>query len=155
MHRILITVIATAFTTQATAGVVLETVERDPAAGTQAGTNVLRADDGRLRMERYEAGKLIAVMLFKDDALYALDPAEKTYAVLDRETIDRVAKVVNPALKELQEQLARMSPEQRALVEQMMQGSLPSGLGDGEKKVREVVTTDRKDRIAGVACTVV
>jgi len=154
MHKFWMIAVATACAAQATAGVVLETVERDPAAATVNGTNVMRADDGRLRMERYEDGKLVAVMIFKDDALHALDPADKTYAVLDRATIRKVADVVNPALKEMQEQLAKMSPEQRAMVEQMMKGSLPSGLGDGHKKVRTVVATDRSDRIAGLTCTV-
>ena len=136
MRRFWIIAAAAALAAQAQAGVVLETIERDPAAGTTRGTNVMRADDGRLRMERHEDGKLVAVMIFRDDALHALDPADKTYAVLDRATIERVAGVVNPALKEMQEQLAKMSPEQRAMVEQMLEGSLPSGLGDGSKKVR-------------------
>jgi hypothetical protein len=154
MRKFWIIAVAAAWTAHASAGVVLETVERDPAAGTTNGTNVMRADDGRLRIDRYEEGKLVAVMIFKDDALHALDPADKTYAVLDRATIEKVAGVVNPALKEMQEQLAKMSPEQRAMVEQMMKGSLPSGLGEGRKKVRTVVATERSDRVAGLACTV-
>lgn len=138
----------------ASAAVVLETAERDPAAADrEIGTNVMRAADGRLRLERYEDEQLVALMIFKDDALYALDPAEKTYAVLDRATIQKVANVVNPALKEMQVQLEKMSPEQRAMVEQMMQGALPAG-GEQSDMVREVVETDRTDRVADLDCRI-
>lgn len=153
-HRLIVLAALVGFAAQAAAGVVLETTEQDLASGVQAGRNVLRAADGRLRMERYEDDKLVAVLIFKDDALHALDPADSTYAVLDRATIDRVAKVVNPALQEMRDQLAKMSPEQRAMVEEMMKGSLPEGLGDGNAKSRAVIETDRTDRVAGIACRI-
>jgi hypothetical protein len=152
IHRLLCLLSVATFTAQA--GVVLETRETDLPAGSERGTNTLRVDDGRLRLERYEGGALVGIMIFKDDALHALDPAEKRYAVLDRATVQKVADVVNPALKELGAQLQKMSPEQRAMVEQMLPGSASSSGPAQTEPKREVRRTERTDNVAGLGCRI-
>jgi hypothetical protein len=138
----------------AQAGVVMETAERNPGAEAVRNTNVLRAEGGKLRMERYEKGKLVGLMIFSDDAIHALDPEDKTYAVIDRASIEKIAAAVNPALAQMREQLEKMSPEQRAMVEQMMKGTLPGGMGDKPPPVRAVKKTSRTDKVAGLPCAV-
>jgi len=134
------------------AGVVMETAEHKPGTDAVADTNVLRAEDGRLRMERHEDGKLVALMIFKDDAIHALNPDDKSYVVIDRAAIEKIAATVNPALAQMREQLANMSPEQRAMVEKMMKSALPGGVGDAPPPVREVRKTSRTDTVAGLSC---
>lgn len=138
----------------ARAGVVLEAAELDPASGRERSTTTMRADDGKLRMEHYEGSKQTAVMIFRDDAIHVLDPKDRSFVVIDRAAIRQIADTVNPALAEMQEQLERMPPDQRAMVEQMLKSSMPGGLGGGPQPVREVRRTDRVDEVAGMRCRI-
>lgn len=138
----------------ARAGVVLEAAELDPASGKERSTTTMRAEDGKLRMEHYEGTKQTAVMIFRDDAIHVLDPSDRSFVVIDRAAIRQIADTVNPALEQMQAQLERMPPDQRAMVEQMLENSMPGGLGGGPQPVREVRRTDRVDEVAGMSCRV-
>jgi hypothetical protein len=138
----------------ASAGVVLDSAELDPASGKVRSTTTVRAEDGKLRMEHYEGTKQTAVMIFKDDVLYVLDPADSSYVLIDRASIRQIADTVNPALEQMQAQLERLPPEQRAMVEQMLNDSMPGGLGGGPQPLREVRRTGRVDEVAGMSCRI-
>lgn len=129
------------------AGTVYETTTRELAGGKDSSTKLL-VQSGKLRVERTEQGN-DGVMIYKDEAVHVLNPKEKNYVLIDRAAIKQFADKVNPALKQMEEQLKNMSPEQRAMVEKMMGSRLPQQ----EAAPAEVVKTARKDKIAGIACT--
>lgn len=129
------------------AGTIYETTTRELAAGKDS-TTKLQVQGGQLRVERNEPGS-DGVMIYKDDAVHVLNAKEKSYVLIDRASIKQFADQVNPALKQVEEQLKNMSPEQRATVEKMMGGRLPQG----QPTPTEVVKTTRKDKIAGLSCT--
>jgi len=93
----------------AQAGAVLKTKVHDIAQNKDSAT-LLYAQDGNLRVETGDPQKSYAV--FSNDALYSINPKDKTYTTLDRAAIGKMADQLNPALKQLQEQMAKMSPEQ-------------------------------------------
>lgn len=131
----------------AQAGTVYETTTRQLAGGKEELTK-LQVQGGKLRVEHNEAGN-DGVMIYKDDAVHVLNPPEKNYVLINRATIKQFADQVNPALKQMEEQLKNMSPEQRAMVEKMMGAQLPQA----QEPPTEVVKTARKDKIAGLSCT--
>lgn len=101
--------------------------------------------DGKLRIEEGER----VVMIFRDKALYALDTQERTYHVLDQKSLQQLADQLNPVLKQMQEQLAQLPPEQRAQMEQLMGGQIP-GMGAPPKV--EMRRTARNGEYGGHAC---
>lgn len=133
---------------QAHAGAVYESITRDLAKGQQYAT-VMQVQDGKLRVEHRDQGDNTTI-IFKDDAVHVLNAKDKSYMVIDRPTIKQIAEQVNPALKQLEQQLQNMPPEQRAMVEKMMGKQLPQ---QGQSAPAEVVKTGRQDVIAGRACT--
>lgn len=131
------------------AGTILETVTRELAPDGETATAATYAQNGNLRVEG-KAGD--GVLIFRNDTIYIVNPRERTYVVMDRASMQRMAEQINPALKQMQEQLAQMPPEQRAQMEKMMGERMP---GFGKDKTQEFRKTRRSDRIGGYPCTFV
>ncbi|HEX2493029.1 MAG TPA: hypothetical protein VHK24_04580 [Steroidobacter sp.] len=131
------------------AGTVMETVTRDLNNPAANGTTLIttHAQDGRMRVEAKPGD---SVMIFKDDVIYNIDKKDKTYVAMDRELMKQMADQINPALKAMREQLAKMPPEQRAQVEKMMNARMGDGMNGEPQQIR---TTGRKGQAAGRACT--
>ena len=58
--------------------------------------------------------------IIKGDTMYVIDESEKSYMVLDKATMEQLGKQLSAEMEQLKEQLAKMPPEQRAQMEQMM-----------------------------------
>jgi hypothetical protein len=127
------------------AGTILETLHRNVPANDDQKLTRTFAQDGRMRVE--SGGN--SLVIFKDDAMYALNTRDRTYRVMDRETMKKMADAISPALRQLQDRLAKMPPEQRAQMERML-GSRMSGAPRGEAEFRK---TTRSDKVAGYACS--
>jgi hypothetical protein len=139
-------------TLPASAGVVYETINKDLSSGGHETVSVMRVQEGKMRMENNHPEHR-SVMIFKNDAMHALDVGDKSYTVIDRAAIKQMADQINPALKQMEEQLKNMPPEQRAMVEKMMKQNMP---GAGETSApAEIVKTGRKGSFAGQSCTYV
>ena len=85
----------------------------------------------------------------KDETII-LDHVNKHYYVLGKEQIDRMASQLEDAMKQMEEALAKMPPEQRALAEQMMQAQLPVKKAEGPRGTLN--KTGETDTIAGLEC---
>lgn len=133
----------------ALAGTTLESVEHRLDDQRTDAVTTISAQDGNLRVDSPANN---GVMIFKDDTIYTLNTKAKTYGALDRATLQKMAEQISPALKQMQEQLAKMPPEQRAQVEKMMGKSMA---GMGEEKTQEFRKTARTDKISGYNCTYV
>lgn len=114
----------------ANAGTVYELVTR-----TMQGQEVDRMtfyDDGeQSRMDQNGSRSGSMSVIFKDDAFYVLDHAQKSYILMDEAMLDSMSSQINEAMQEMQAQLAAMPPEQRAMVEQMLNDEMP-GLAGGQ-----------------------
>lgn len=82
--------------------------------------------------------------------MIAMDHAAREYYVIDQATMDRMAEQVRSAMEQTEAALEGMSPEERALAEQMIQRSL----ADAEKVVDyDLVASGKSDEIAGFECS--
>ena len=131
------------------AGTVMETVSRDLNDPGNATTITTHAQDGRLRVEPKPGD---SVMIFKDDVIYNVNKKDRTYVVMDRASMKRMADQINPALKQMQEQLAKMPPEQRAQMEKMMGGRAAGMMSDKPQEIRK---TQRTGKSSGHTCNYV
>jgi hypothetical protein len=127
------------------AGTVLKTLNRDLSNNREM-LSTTYAQQGHMRVEVGNSAG--TVVIFKDDVLYTLDPKDKTYLMIDRPTMQRMVEQLGPVLKQMQETLAKMPPEQRTKMEKML------GSSAGGKAIPEQVRkTSRTDKIAGYACS--
>lgn len=135
--------------TSAHAGTVLEMLNRDLASKSES-TAKTYAQGGKMRIE--SGGPQDTFAIFRDETIYTVDPKDKTYIAMDRPTMQQLAAQLNPALKMLQEQMANMSPEQRAQAERMLGNKLP---GSKPEPVEEIRKSSRTGKVAGYSCTYV
>jgi hypothetical protein len=139
----------------AQAGVVYETVERDLPGGQETAVTTIQVQDGSMRVDTLKAGQKSpeSSMIFTGDAIIGIDHGKKQYTHMDRAQLKQFAGQVNQAMKEMEAQLASMSPEQRAMVEKMMGRNMP-GAGKPKRVAPQFTRTSRTESAAGYTCQV-
>lgn len=90
--------------------------------------------------------------IIKDGTLYAIDDTDKTYMQLDKASMESLAKKMNEGLAQVKEQLAKMPPEQRAQMEQMLGKQIPGFAGGDQKWTVDAVDTGKSDKVDGRTC---
>lgn len=111
----------------ASAGAVMELLSRN-ASGKEVGRSQFRVQDGQVRMDDSDGQ---SSMIFANNRFIVLDHKRKTYLVLDDAMMEEVGSQVNSAMAEMQEQMKNMSPQERAMMEQLMQGGGMQGMIPG------------------------
>ncbi len=135
----------------ASAGVYLETTYSRPGEGSGAEVQRMWFDGGRFRSEQDGGAQ---AQIFRDQTLYALDPAKKQYMKVDRKMLDTAGSKLAEARKLMDSQLGNLSPEQRRAMEQAM-GKIPGlGAAAAAPPVRTVRATSRTESAAGRDCKV-
>lgn len=106
----------------AMAGVEMGLVTKDAAGATTQSVTVY-AQDGRIRMEEIgdTSGGQNMSMIFMDQEFIVVDHDDRSYVIMDEAMVQEMGVKVNAAMQQMQAQLASMPPEQRAMVEQMME----------------------------------
>jgi hypothetical protein len=153
--RLITCLFAFAFAPHVHAGSVIELVtteySQDPPI---VGTVEISTLDGNSRVEitsvsSSESGGMIYKPGKKE--MTAIDHGAQEYYVIDQAMMDQMASQVSDAMRQMQEALAAMPPEQRALAEQMMQGRVPQAEPPPKPAV-SLKKTGQSDSIAGFDC---
>jgi len=111
------------------AGVAMDMVTKD-ASGQETDRSRMFAQSGMLRVDGTEDGNSSNVsMIFLGDEFLVLDHAEKSYIVMDEAMLNEFTSRISDAMKQIEEQLASLPPEQRAMAEQMMKGQMQGRMG--------------------------
>lgn len=131
----------------AVAGVYVETVDNNLSTGSSRLKQKMYVQNGAGRFVDNEG----RVTIIKDGAMFVIDEADKSYVALDKATMEQLAKKLNAAMAQAKEQLAKLPPDQRAQMEQMMGGALD---GEGQKWTVEVADTGKTDKVDGRTCKV-
>jgi len=134
-----------ASTAAAHAGVYIESIERNTKSEETGELHRFWAQDGNARVE---AGK--NVTLLKGESMVVIDTKQKTYMLLDRAAITQMAGQMKDMQAQMDAQLAGLPPEQRAMAERMMRGSIPGG-GAAAPQI-ERVDTGESEQANGRAC---
>ena len=94
----------------------------------------LYAQSGKIRMEDVgdTSGQDMS-MIFVAKEFIVVDHGNKSYIVMDEAMVQEMGVKVNAAMEQMRAQLADMPPEQRAMVEQMMQGQMEGMMGSEEE----------------------
>ena len=122
-------------TTPLYAGVEMELVSTD-SDGAVTESVKLYAQSGKIRMEDIgdTSGQRMS-MIFVGKEFIVVDHDEKSYVVMDEAMVQEMGVKVNAAMEQMRAQLADMPPEQRAMVEQMMQGQMAGMMESAEESL--------------------
>jgi hypothetical protein len=133
----------------ASAGVRIETTTRDiKTQAVDGGPQIVLVQDGKVRMNNPKNANGV---ILKNSMFYVLDDQRKTYTEIDKATMQKTAEQAGAAMKQMQEQMKNMPPEQRAQMEKMMAG-MP-GMS-GKKDLYEAKDTGRNDTAEGRKCRI-
>lgn len=130
------------------AGVVVTMDVRLPDAAEPAGSETFYAEGERVRMDPF-AGKGEPDMsaIFRDDAMYFLDHDRKVARKIDEKSLEQLSA----QLAEMMKQLERMPAQQRTMMEKMLKGKLPAGMGTPTPRR---VETGGTEQVGDYPCTV-
>ena len=107
------------------------------------------------RMEVATPGRAEASgMIYRGDSreMIALDHADRSYYVLDEESMQRMGAQLSGAMKQMQEALEAMPPEQRAMAEKMMKQHMPQEMSEPPRPPPSLHATGREDTVNGFDC---
>lgn len=110
--------------------------------------------DGAMRVETHNAdGSTKDITLFRDQALYRLDPVNKTYMRFDKAQMTAMGDKMAQARQQMEARLQSMPPEQRAMVQQAM-SRMGGGATDSSASAPDFTVKDlgKTDTIGGVKC---
>ncbi|MEX2122697.1 MAG: DUF4412 domain-containing protein [Woeseia sp.] len=136
------------------AGSILEVVtteyrEEPPVIGTVE----ISTQDGLSRMEITSVSSSESgAMIYREQSgeLIAIDHEKKEYYVMDKASMEQIATQLSSAMQQMQQALAEMPPEQRAMAEQMMKQHIPAPAQEPEPMT--VRKTGSRDSINGFGC---
>ena len=132
------------------AGVIIKIQNENVSAGKPAESSIMKIEGNRMRAD---SGTETSMIFFGDtDEMYIIDHNKKTYVVMDRETIEAMGAKMSEAMKQMEEALANVPPEQREMMEKMMKGKM-KGMPSSEPRAEPVVTSlGKSDTVSGIGC---
>jgi hypothetical protein len=146
--------IAIAAAGTAHAGLYVETVRRDRATGAVSSDDKMYVQNGLARLETSRVGEYT---IFKDDGVYHVNAAERSYRVMDKAAMDQMSSKMNDMMAKMKAQVANMPPERRAAMEKMMSQMNGRGAGAGpavKPAVYDAVDTGKSESSNGRSCRI-
>ncbi len=139
-------------TTQA--GVVIEYVNRNATTGKEEPLQTVWIQNGLARMESNRGRSGTVATLYKNEAMYVIEDASRSYRVIDQATMEQMAGRMGDAMAKMREQMAKMPPEQRAMMEQMMKqrgGTMMNG-APHKPAIYDAQATGGSETVNGRSC---
>ena len=133
------------------AGVVIEMVETSSSG--EGSTHKIYAQGQMLRMDPDMKESIDRMsVIFRDDTLWLVNHDDKKCQTIDKESMEQIGSQLSDAMKMMEEQLAGLPEEQRAMMEKMMKGRMPGGMGQESPPRR--VETGATEKVGDYKCVV-
>ena len=132
------------------AGVYVESLRRDRTTGQILSTDKMYLQNGQARMEDARDG---SYTVFKEDGIYHVNPADHSYKVMDKATMEQMSAKMGDAMAKMKAQMANMPPERRAMMEKMMNQMNQPGAG-AKPAIFDAVDTGKSETSNGRSCHV-
>jgi len=136
----------------AQAGAIFRIEVEDVSAGGGVEITEIKIDGNRMRTDSQGDDPTSMIFLGESDEMYMIDHSEKSYIVMDRETVQALASKMNEAMKQMEAALAQVPPEQREMMERMMKERM-GGASSSTPRAQPVVRSlGESDSVNGIAC---
>jgi len=144
MRKSLLLVVAVvALAGQLIAGGVMEMTTKKQGGAAELAERIY-AQGGKLRFDHLDAkGGARTTMLFQNSEMIVINHADKKYSRFNEATLAELSaqmKKASEAMKQMEQQMANMPPEQRAMMEKMMKGRMPGMAGSKPLAIRVEAT---------------
>lgn len=124
--------------------------------GGEASRDSIYIKDGKMRVE---SGMDESYMIFDSSArtITAVEPSQRSYTVMTEDDLRSMGDAMKQAMRQMEQQLANLPPEQREQMRRMMEQQMGAMLGNAGKPAAkpEVVRTGQQKTVAGHQCEVV
>ena len=152
-HFVLSCVVLALVCSAAGAGVVIEMEVKDPGSSDEVGTDTIYAQGEMARVDPHSAvgGENISVV-FRDETLWIVDHDKRTCQKIDKKGMEQLSAELGGAMKQMEAELAKLPPEQRAMMEKMMKGKNPAGMGKEAPPRR--IEAGAAEQVGEYSCTV-
>jgi hypothetical protein len=123
--------------------------------GTTAVTSQVQIEGARMRTQSPGPTGSLQTVIFDGtkQVLWIVNPDKKTYSELTKADLDRLGGEMSSAMARMQEQMKNMPPEQRAMVEKMMQGRGMAGMGAPPAAQKTVYRPAGTDTVGKWTCS--
>ena len=124
------------------------------AAGALADTE-MRFEDGSqvlVKDGRVAFGDADTVIIYPGSGttMTVVEHGNRQYMIIDEEFAGGMASQMQAAMAQMQEQLASLPPEQRAMMQEMLKQRMPAA--QKEEAVREFRRSGKRQKVAGISC---
>jgi hypothetical protein len=135
-------------------GVVIEMEVHDPGAASGEPTQKIYAQGEMLRVDSGAGRSGSMSIVFRDDTLFLVSHDKKSCQTIDKQGMEQLGTTVDAAMKQMEAELSKLPPEQRAMMEKMMKGKIPAGMSGvgGPSKPRRV-EVGATEKIGEYSCT--
>ena len=135
------------------AGVALDMVTKNMSGDEQERSQIF-AQDGFLRLDS-DGGPYAAdvSLIFDGSRFLVIDHGESSYIIMDEAMLTRMMDKMSEAMKQMQAELDKLPPEQRAMAEQMMKGQMQGLMGGTEPAPPPRVEATGSSEWGGRSCT--
>ena len=135
------------------AGVVIEMEESAQGGPAAAQVETIYAQGEMLRMDSRDDGSGRMSIIFRDEALWMVSHEEKSCQMIDRKGMEELSARLGGVMSQMEAELAKLPPEQRAMMEEMMKSNLPAGMPGGAAGPPRRIEAGGADRVGEYACT--
>lgn len=137
-------------------GVELTFETKDMRKKDTAWTQKMYVSGQKVAMQISSGQSRAATMIFRGDKelAWSVNHEQKEYIEMTKESMDELGQTMNSAMAQMKEQMANMPPEQRAMMEKMLQGQLGGAQGAPPAESRAVTykKTGEKKTVSGYPC---
>jgi hypothetical protein len=136
-------------TTPLFAGVRIQMQNTDLATN-KTNTQTIMLDNTRLRVDSDEKTSMMFLTDGGRNRMVILDKAGNTYQEMDEQTMKQMADQMSGAMAQMDAAMKNMPPEQRKMMEQMMEGKMPQAAAAAPKTV---YSAKGSGTVNGFSCT--
>lgn len=140
--------------TKTFAGVIITTEDKRLSTNPpRVETSKIYIEDKKMRIET--GGRNNDAMIYRGDRdlIMNINHEKKSYMVMDKQTMEAMARQMRQMMKQMEERMPQMPPEQRKMMEEAMKGrGMPQSLQPPQAET-EIKNTGKKDKINGYRCT--
>lgn len=105
------------------AGFVMETATKDLSSGKEVEFTTVHLQDGKVRWDSDRSGKKSSV-IFADQTMWMVDHEKKETIMIDKERLEKLSEKMNAVMKQMDETLSKLPPEQQEAMKKMMAGKM-------------------------------
>jgi hypothetical protein len=135
-------------------GVVIEMETKDPGSTDEAPVDTIYAQGEMLRMDPHADRDGSMSVIFRDETLWVVSHDEKTCQTIDKQGMEELSQQIGGMMKQMEAELAKLPPEQRAMVEEMMKDQMPGGMpGKGAEAPPRRIDVGAVEQVGDYSCT--